>query len=66
MVKVLEKQINGDAGEYTVRHKYKVGDVVAEIRREACFTILQKRIENGHLCYRLDDGRIVNETFLKA
>jgi len=47
----------------TPLNKYKVGDTAWYI--DEIVTILQRRIENGHLCYRIDSGKIVHENHLK-
>ena len=48
-----------------MKHKFKVGDKVYDTWQDEILTVIQKRFENGHRCYRLSDGSIVNETRLR-
>lgn len=47
------------------RFLFQVNDKVYWTWADDFFIVSQKRIENGHLCYRLDDGSIVNENQLR-
>lgn len=42
--------------------KYKIGDSVWYI--DEVLSVLQLRTDNGHVCYRLSNNRIVSELFL--
>lgn len=46
------------------KHKHQVGDYIYVRQFETELRIDQKRIENGHLCYRLENGYVINETMI--
>lgn len=48
------------------KHKYSVGQSVYDTHSGENVTVEQKRTENTHLCYRLSNGAIRHENFLKA
>jgi hypothetical protein len=49
-----------------MKFSFKVGDIVYSQLDNELAKVLQKRIENGHLCYYLDNGAIRNQTLLTA
>jgi hypothetical protein len=47
-------------------YKFRVGDEVFDMEEEECATVEQIRVENTWICYRLSNGRIVNESKLRG
>lgn len=45
-------------------HKYSVGQEVYDKRMDEFVTVEQKRIENGHICYRISTGAVRHENLL--
>jgi len=47
------------------KHKFRVGDIVYDTHQDEVVTVEQKRWENSHPCYRLSNGSIRHENFLR-
>jgi hypothetical protein len=63
---LLQVGTNGTYQKIIVRWKYSVGEVVLVRTRDEWMKVIQRRIEYGHQCYRLEDDSREPESNLVA